>query len=53
MSVLRVEVDERSYPIYIDTGLLSKSLLSKHIRSKRICLVSNDIVHPLYSEMVK
>jgi len=53
MSVLRVELDERSYPIYIDTGLLSKSLLSKHIRSKRICLVSNDIVYPLYSETVK
>jgi 3-dehydroquinate synthase len=53
MSVLRVELGERSYPIYIDTGLFSNSLLSKHIRSKRVCIVSNDVVHPIYSEAIK
>ncbi|MEW6983532.1 3-dehydroquinate synthase [Colwelliaceae bacterium 6471] len=54
MAVLRVELGDRSYPIYIDSGLLNhNNLLSRHIRSKRICLVSNNIVHPLYAEQLK
>lgn len=54
MSTLQVELGTRSYPIYIDSGLLSNSkLLSKHIRSKRICIISNDIVAPLYIQSLK
>jgi 3-dehydroquinate synthase len=54
MTQLDVELGTRSYPIYIDSGLLTKSnLLSKHIRSQRVCIVSNNIVHPLYAQTVK
>ena len=54
MTTLQVQLGNRSYPIYIDSGLLTNSeLLSCHIRSKRICIVSNDIVAPLYIEQVK
>ena len=54
MTTLQVKLGTRSYPIYIDSGLLSNSdLLSNHIRSKRVCIVSNDIVAPLYVEQLK
>ena len=54
MTTLQVQLGNRSYPIYIDSGLLTNSnLLSSHIRSKRICIVSNDIVAPLYIEQIK
>jgi len=54
MATLSVDLGERSYPIYIDSNLLSeKHLLSKHIRAKRICIVSNNIVAPLYLEKLK
>jgi len=54
MSILRVELAERSYPIYIDNGLLTKdSPLLQHINNKRVCIVSNTIVYPLYGEQVK
>jgi 3-dehydroquinate synthase len=54
MTTLNLALGERSYPIYIDSKLLNNSdLLSKHIRSKRICIVSNDIVYPLYGEALK
>ncbi len=54
MTTLHLDLAERSYPIYIDSGLFKQNgLLAKHIRSKRVCIVSNNIVHPLYSEVVK
>lgn len=54
MASLNVSLDERSYPIHIDSGLLSDSnLLSKYIRGKRVCIISNDIVAPLYLDTIK
>jgi len=54
MPTLKVALGDRSYPIYIDSNLLSQDkLLSQHIRSKRVCIVSNDVVHPLYANLVK
>ncbi len=54
MSILNVELDTRSYPIHIDQGLLtSSSLISQHIRGKRVCIVSNTVVQPLYLEQLK
>ncbi|GHF00160.1 3-dehydroquinate synthase [Thalassotalea profundi] len=45
---------DRSYPIYIDSKLLTNShLLSTYIRAKRVCIVSNTIVYPLYGNLVK
>ncbi len=54
MAVLNVDLDDRSYPIYIEAGLFSgNSPLHKHISAKRVCIVTNDIVHPLYIEKIK
>jgi 3-dehydroquinate synthase len=54
MNILQVKLGARSYPIYIDSGLLTNSgLLSSHIRSKRVCIISNDIVAPLYLAQIK
>ena len=50
MKALQVELnDHRSYPIYIGSGLLAqKELLTRHIRSKQVAIVSNETVAPLY-----
>jgi 3-dehydroquinate synthase len=54
MTTLNVELGTRSYPIYIDSGLLNdNSLLTQHIRGKRVCIVSNNIVEPLYLANLK
>jgi 3-dehydroquinate synthase len=54
MATLSVELGERSYPIYIDRGLLSsQDILSQHIRASRVCIVSNTVVAPLYLAKLK
>lgn len=54
MAVLNVDLAERSYPIYIDAGLFTaNSPLLPYISGKRVCLVTNDVVHPLYSQTIK
>ncbi|MBO4790603.1 MAG: shikimate kinase AroK, partial [Oxalobacter sp.] len=48
---LKVDLGERSYPIEIGTGLLKDSqLLAKSIKGKRIAIITNDVVAPLYLE---
>lgn len=50
MQVLTVDLDERSYPIYIGEGLLDrKELLTRHIRGKQVLIVTNETVAPLYA----
>jgi 3-dehydroquinate synthase len=54
MTILRVDLAERSYPIYIDNGLLiDNSPLIQHISGERVCIVSNDIVFPLHGAKLK
>ena len=49
MQVLTVNLDDRSYPIYIGEQLLSTpELLTRHIRGKQVCIITNDTVAPLY-----
>jgi len=49
MKVLRVELGERSYPIYIGSGLLKQAeLLISQIKSKQVLVVTNTTVAPLY-----
>lgn len=49
MQKLNVALGERSYPVYIGAGLLSrKGMLDEYVRSSRILIVSNEIVAPLY-----
>jgi len=48
---LTVALGERSYPIHIGSGLLTQvDLLLPHLRQKKIALVSNTVVAPLYLE---
>ena len=53
MKKIDVDLDERSYPIYIGEALYSdKTLLQRHINSKQVLVVSNEIVAPLYLEQL-
>ena len=53
MKTLNVNLGERSYPIYIGQDLLkNKHLLQNHITSKRVMVVSNETVAPLYLDQV-
>ena len=54
MTTLKLDLGERSYPIYIESNLLSENdLLSQHIRAKRVCIVTNTKVAPLYLDTLK
>jgi 3-dehydroquinate synthase len=54
MHTLTVELGERSYPIYIGSGLLGQTgLLPPHIHGKRAVIVSNKVVAPLYLDKLK
>lgn len=50
MKVLQVKLDQdRGYPIYIGSGLLAQpELLTRHIRSKQVAIVTNETIAPLY-----
>ncbi len=51
---LNVDLGERSYPIYIGSGLLDQAeLVTRHIHGQSALIVSNDTVAPLYLEAVK
>jgi 3-dehydroquinate synthase len=51
---LNVDLDERSYPIYIGSGLLNEAdLLTRHIHGQTALIVSNSTVAPLYLESVQ
>jgi 3-dehydroquinate synthase len=52
MKTLSLELGERSYPIYIGSGLLQGELLDRHIRGKRVAIVTNETVAPLYLDKV-
>jgi 3-dehydroquinate synthase len=54
MHTLRVELGERSYPIYIGAGLLTRTdILRRHISGRQVLLVSNDTIAPLYLSKVQ
>jgi 3-dehydroquinate synthase len=54
MKILNVELGDRSYPIYIGSGLLEdKKIITSHIKTKTICIVSNTTVSKLYLENIK
>ena len=50
---LNVDLGERSYPITIGAGLLSDpALLGQHIAGRKVAIVTNTTVAPLYLEQV-
>ena len=54
MATIHLDLGARSYPIYIDSGLFTKTdLFAKHIRGKRVCIVTNTVVAPLYLDEIK
>ena len=54
MKTLRVELGEKSYPIYIGSHLLKQAnLWQKHIQSRQVLIVTNTTVSPLYLDKVK
>ena len=49
MRTLTVDLADRSYPIHIGPGLLERGeLIATHLSQKRVALVTNDTVAPLY-----
>ncbi|KAL8472472.1 hypothetical protein ACS0TY_029619 [Phlomoides rotata] len=47
--VVEVDLGNRSYPIYIGSGLLNQpELLQRHVHGKQVLVVTNSTVAPLY-----
>ncbi|MDP2092049.1 MAG: 3-dehydroquinate synthase, partial [Pseudohongiella sp.] len=54
MQTLTVELGDRSYPIYIGSGVLTReNLLLPYISGQQVLIVSNDVVAPLYLEKLQ
>lgn len=54
MITLELDLGERSYPIFIGTGLLDQpDLLRPYIKGKRVLIVSNEVVAPLYLHKIQ
>ncbi|KAI4314734.1 hypothetical protein L6164_027613 [Bauhinia variegata] len=52
-TIVEVDLGDRSYPIYIGSGLLDKpELLQRHVHGKRVLVVTNETVAPLYLDKV-
>src|SRR3569832_1846992 len=49
MQTLQVDLGDRSYPIHIGSGLLGRpELILPHLPQKRVMVVTNTVVAPLY-----
>ena len=54
MRTLVVDLGDRSYPIHIGNGLISEVKYFKDaIKNKRVIIVTNDTVAPLYLDRLK
>ena len=54
MKTLHVDLGDRSYPIYIGSGLLGQEeLVAPAVGSNQVIIVSNETVAPLYLEKAK
>jgi 3-dehydroquinate synthase len=54
MQTLHVDLQERSYPIYVGTGLLDEAaILRRHIPGNSALVVTNETVAPLYLEQLQ
>lgn len=53
MNTLEIALGNRSYPIYIGSGLLDQvELYARHIKGKQILVVTNETIAPLYLDKV-
>jgi len=54
MQTLHVDLAERSYPIHIGAGLLSRAdLLAPHIVGRQVAIVTNQTIAPLYLQALQ
>lgn len=54
MKQIQVDLGERSYPIYIGQNLMNDSeALSRYLFKKRILIVTNETVAPLYLNQIQ
>lgn len=54
MKTIEVNLEDRSYPIYIGKSLLSdQALFEKYLTSNQVLVVTNEIVAPLYLDLVE
>jgi len=54
MQTLTIDLGDRSYPIYIGSGLLArKELLKTHILNKDVVIVTNETIAPLYLDSLR
>ena len=54
MQTLTINLRERSYPILIGSGLIEAAWAAyPHLPGKRVCIISNEVVAPLYLERVR
>ncbi|QBF83450.1 3-dehydroquinate synthase [Shewanella maritima] len=54
MQQIKVDLGERSYPIFIGQGLMHQSeLYSQTLANKKALIVTNDTIAPLYVELLK
>ena len=54
MQTLHVDLDDRSYPIYIGAGLLSRTeLIGQHIHGRQVMVVCNETVATHYLDTVR
>lgn len=50
---MQVELGTRSYPIYMGAANLTKpELLTQHIKSKQVAIVTNETIAPLYLQQI-
>ena len=50
---MQVQLGDRSYPIYMGAANLSKpELLTRHIKSRQVVIVTNETIAPLYLDQV-
>ncbi|WP_416307069.1 3-dehydroquinate synthase [Neptunicella sp. SCSIO 80796] len=53
MTILTVDLGERSYPIHIDSNLLQQAdILTRHLTTSKVVVVTNQTIQPLYGELI-
>ncbi|MFC3122964.1 3-dehydroquinate synthase [Agaribacter flavus] len=54
MPTITVDLDDRSYPIYIETGIMTDTgFLFSEIRGQHVVILSNTTVAPIYLDNIK
>ncbi|MAS00494.1 MAG: 3-dehydroquinate synthase [Nitrosomonadales bacterium] len=53
MKTININLEKRSYPIYVGENLLNDSdIFNKHISNKKVAIVTNETIAPLYLQKI-